>query len=172
MKIRALRIAIAVLGVICCGATLAYSAAGTVKIIQQDLPNANVIAVGKGYVPSKQISNPQKRLLAQRAATVDAYRALASAINGISGYVANGTGYLNTSGYVKGAQVQDVRYYTSGKVEVEVVAPVVLNSRTVQGKVSWDATVDGIAKEGYPIYYSERPAKQISEEEWLVMAGK
>jgi hypothetical protein len=74
-----------------------------------------------------------------------------------------------SSGFVKGAEVSDVRYFANGKVEVCLVLPVGLASNKQRENINWDAIVFDIAESGYPVYYSEKPVRQISEEEWQKM---
>lgn len=86
--------------------------------------SARIEVTGKGYPPKRNISEVRKRLLARRAAVVDAYRILSSILNGVSGSIAGGEGVLHTSGFIKGAEIKGVRYLPDGKVEVDLVLPV------------------------------------------------
>lgn len=80
-----------------------------------------VQVTGKGYPPKKEISEMRKRLLARRAAVVDAYRLLADKLGVVSDYVIGGSGYKQTRGFIKAAEIKDVRYFSDGKVEVDLI---------------------------------------------------
>lgn len=148
-----------------------YSAAD-VLIVEERLPEAQLKVTGKGYPPRRGKSTTQRRLLAQRAATLDAYRTLAATLNGISGYIHGGTGALQTSGYIQGARVSQVRNYSDGKTEVDLVLPVNLIGKEVGGRLAWDGIVRDINRQGYQSYYLVEPKGQITEEEWLQLIEK
>lgn len=150
----------------------AQAGAGIINVVEKELPAAYVIATGKGYPPRKDLSPAQKRLLAQRAATIDAYRSLSSTIRGVSGYIVNGTGCITTSGFVRGAELSSVRYFPNGKVEVDLTLPVNISGNRTIAKIDWDSVVANISRRGYPVCYTERPVQQISEEEWIQMRSK
>lgn len=163
-------ICLAVLGlVLMCGVNKAQAGTGMISVVREELPSAKIVVTGKGYSPNRDISPTQKRLLAQRAATVDAYRVLASTVKGISGYVVDGNGYVVTSGFVRGAELSNVRYFANGKVEVDLLLPVSLYSGKNIGKADWDTVIGNISRRGYSVCYTERPVKQIGEQEWLEM---
>ena len=139
-----------------------------VRIVENKLPNAEITATGIGYPPRRRVSPAQKRLLAQRAATVDAYRILAGTLSGISGYIEGGrSGYIRVSGYIKGAAVIQVREFADGKIEVDLSLPVSLGGKEVTRGVAWDKIIADISKKGYSVYYLRLPERKISEEEWL-----
>lgn len=163
---------IVVLGVAFLEKGNAQTSIGVVRVVERKLPKAEVMATGIGYPPRRGLSLAQKRLLAQRAATVDAYRVLAGTLSNISGCVVEGSGYIQVSGYIKGASVTQVREYADGKVEVDLTVPVNLRGRAIRGKTVWDRTIADINKRGYPIYYLKQPKEQISEEEWLEIIKK
>lgn len=163
----------AVLSLVCMSVgDKAQAGTGIINIVERELPAAHVIATGKGYPPRKDLSPVQKRLLAQRAATIDAYRAMSSTIRGVSGYIVNGTGYVTTSGFVRGAELSNARYFPNGKVEVDLTLPVNISGDRITAKVDWDSVIANISKRGYPVCYTERPVQQISEEEWMQMRIK
>lgn len=107
MKKRVLSIGLVILGLVC----------GEVDRAQA----AWLLVTGKGYPPRREISEPRKRLLARRAAVLDAYRLLAVRLTSTSECIIGGTGYRHIRGFIKGAEIKDVRYFPDGKVEVDLV---------------------------------------------------
>lgn len=153
---------------LCQGLDFVCAETGIISVEERDLPRASIFATGKGFPPERDISATRKKLLTKRAATLDAYRILAATLKGVSGYIADGNGYIQTSGYIRGAEVSNVRYFTDGKVEVDLILPV--NFRTA-GSKDWNSIMSDISGRGYPVCYSEGQAKQITEEEWLKLRG-
>lgn len=167
-KVFSILIANAVLGLVLSrGGGLAQAASGVVRVLEDKLPKAEITATGIGYPPKRKISVAQKRLLAKRAATIDAYRTLAATVRGVEGYIIKGSGYIQTSGYIGGVSVTQVREFADGKVEVDLSLPVSFVGYEAGGKVTWDKTIANIGKKGYPVYYLKQPKREISEEEWL-----
>lgn len=166
MNRKVFNIVLVVLGLVCGEAGKAQSATGAMGIVKEELPSARIEVTGIGYPPKRNISESQKRLLAQRAAIVDAYRVMSATLRGVSGYVVNGSGFLQTSGYIRGAEIKDIRYYINGKVEVDLVLPVSFQAKGVSRNINWDSVVSDISNRGYPVYYNEKQTKQITEEEW------
>lgn len=169
---RVLIIGFAMLGLVWGGAGRAQSITGAIRVVEKELPLARIEVTGKGYPPKRDISEIKKRLLAKRAATVDAYRVMSAILNGVSGYIAGGAGYIQTSGFIKGAEISNLRYFANGKVEVDLVLPVNFLVKGVNKNIDWDSIVRDISRKGYPVYYIEKPVRQISEEEWLEIQGK
>lgn len=127
MKMRVLVVVLTTLCLAFFCAGDAQSAVSTVKIVEGSCSNSTIVVVGKGYAPVRKFSDTQRKLLAKRAAVLDAYRNLSAKLSGMSSRVQNGTGCFNTSGYIKGAEIRKVRYYCNGMVEVELVMPIVFN---------------------------------------------
>lgn len=169
---RVLIIGLVMLGLVWEGAGRAQSITGSIRVAEKELPLARIEVTGKGYSSKRQISETQKRLLAKRAATIDSYRVMGAVLNGVSGYVTGGEGCIQTSGFIKGAEISDVRYFADGKVEVDLVLPINFLVKGVNKNINWDNIVRDISRKGYPVYYIEKPVQQISEEEWLEIQGK
>lgn len=173
-KVFSTLIASAVMGfALSSGGGIAQAASGVVQVVEAKLPDAEISVTGTGYPPRRKVSPSQKRLLAKRAATVDAYRVLAATLNGVSGYIkGGGEGYLLVSGYIKGAAVTEIKEFADGKVEVKLSLPVTFVGKKVGEKITWDKIIADINKKGYEVYYLRKPKKQISEEEWLEITEK
>lgn len=166
---------LALLGLAYLGISEAQSASrtyGVISVVKEKLPGASIKVTGIGYPPRRNISFTQKRLLAERAAVIDAYRVMAITLRGVSGYVTNGSGYIQTSGFIRGAEVLDKRYYINGKVEVDLELPVNFLVKGVNERVNWDNIIGDISRRGYPVYYTEKQVKPITEEEWLELQSK
>lgn len=104
MKTRVLSIGLVILGLVC--------GAGEAQTVW-------IQVIGKGYPPKREISDVRKRLLARRAAVVDAYRLLAEKLSGVTPAI----GYRHTRGFIKGAEIKGVRYLPDGKVEIDLGLP-------------------------------------------------
>ncbi len=88
-------------------------------------------ATGEGIYPNDSSMNPyQKKLMAKRAATIDAYRKLLERVNEIQVdsqtkmkdlLLQNDQVTAKVSGFIRGAEVADVRSDQEGIVEVDVV---------------------------------------------------
>ena len=142
-----------------------------IRIIEQDLPLARIEVTGVGYPSGKHISSPQKRLMAKRAATVDAYRKLGETINGMSRFIYDGAERIQSSGFIRGARITGVRYYTDGRVDVSLLLPVSLRSNPRGRQDSWSNIIAYIDARYCPVYYTEEPVRQITEEEWLKLTN-
>lgn len=117
MKVRVLSIGLVIIGLACLGAD--KPCAQTVKA-----QISWIEVTGKGYPPNKEISQARKRLLAKRAAVVDAYRLMAERLGETGRQIAVDSGYRHVSGFIKGAEIKKVRYFHDGRVEVDLVMPV------------------------------------------------
>lgn len=107
MKMRVLSIGLVLMGLVC----------GEVGKAQTVL----ISVTGKGYPPKRRISETRKRLLARRAAVVDAYRLISVRLSGMPECLPGGSGYIHTHGFIKDAEIKNVRYFPDGKVEVDMV---------------------------------------------------
>lgn len=114
MKKRVLSIVLIILGLVFGGVPMPRHGLGKAQA-------AWLLVTGKGYPPRKEISETRKRLLARRAAVVDAYRLLAEKLSGIPECIVGSSGYKRTRGFIKGAEVKGVRYFPDGKVEVDLI---------------------------------------------------
>ena len=142
-----------------------------IRVLEQDLPLAGIEVTGVGYPSGKHISFPQKRLMAKRAATVDAYRKLAEIINGMSRFIYDGAERIQSSGFIRGARITEVRYYADGRVDVSLLLPVSLRSNPRGRQDSWSNIMADIDARYCPVYYTEEPMRQITEEEWLKLTS-
>jgi len=100
------------------------------------------------------------RLMAERAAVVDAYRNLALALGQGREVIAEGRRYVTASGYVVGAHIVQTRYYPGGRVEVDM-----------EMEVPHPPAAPPIEPPPRPAEPApqrvEKQQRQISEEEWL-----
>ena len=116
---------------------------------------------GKGSSPYRARRRVQARLLARRAATVEAYKRLTEILGTFSSYLVEGSGYIQADGFIKGAEVSGVRYLSCRRCEVDLMLPVCLKrgaERRIQG-AGYTVLRDGIPLEYHP--------REITEEEWM-----
>jgi len=102
-------------------------------IVLERLKTESVIfmATGEGVYPEdSSMSSAQKELMAKRAATVDAYRKLLKKVNEIEVnsesrledlLIKHDEVTVKVSGFIRGAQIIDVRTERDGVVEVDVM---------------------------------------------------
>ena len=109
MKRKTVAIVILLLVITCFSPAIVSEAAG-----------ALIKAKGEGFAPARIQRPNQARLLARRAAIVDAYRNLLRALNDASGHIPSVRAYIEEDGFIRGAQILDEVTYPDGKVEVEV----------------------------------------------------
>lgn len=123
-------------------------------------PGCGVVRVtGVGLPPRIYATRAQLHLMAERAAVVSAYRNLTLALGQGSQVVANGSRYVTASGYVLGARLAQTRYYSDGRVEVDMTLA-----------VEHPPTAPAIEPPppmGAPPLKTEKQRRQISEKEWL-----
>jgi hypothetical protein len=102
-------------------------------VVLERLKTESIIfkATGEGVYPEdSSMSSAQKKLMAKRAATVDAYRKLLEKVNEIEvnsesrledSLMKHDEVTAKVSGFIRGAQIVDVRTEQDGIVEVDVV---------------------------------------------------
>ncbi|MCX7825285.1 MAG: hypothetical protein N2689_06970 [Verrucomicrobiae bacterium] len=116
-----------------------------------------VYATGVG-LPRANAPRGQARLMAERAAVVSAYRNLALALGQGTQVVSNGTRYITSSGYIPGAQIVQTRYYSDGRVEVDITL-------AVQHPPSAPAIEPPPAPSRAEVVKTQK--REITEKEWL-----
>ena len=104
--------------------------AGIIVLETLKTETVTIKATGEGVEPSdSNLTNAQKRLMAKRAATVDAYRKLVEKTKLIqvdsktllSDYmVENDSLSAKVSGYIRGAKIEGYRWLGDGTAEVDV----------------------------------------------------
>ncbi|MCK5161535.1 MAG: hypothetical protein KAQ99_08185 [Candidatus Aureabacteria bacterium] len=118
-----------------------------------------VVGTGKSSA-SSYYGKSQKKLMARRAALIDAYRNLARALAGFSGRVIK-SGNIKSNGYIVGARCVETRYYKDGTVQIIMEMPGIREKR-------------GCKREGIKVYNDElvsidRKTFAVTEQEWLGM---
>lgn len=134
------------------------------SIISFDSQSGQTIlhTVGVGFEPrSRSLSAVQKRLLAKRAAMVHGYRNLVRAANQIPFRRKNFPYAVEeTSGFIKGVEVDQVRFFGDGKVEVDMRLPLNGNVR------SFKQVQEIFIPHEIPVYEIKKEKKYISKEEY------
>ncbi|MDP8218098.1 MAG: hypothetical protein P9M03_05175 [Candidatus Theseobacter exili] len=127
---------------------------------------ARVIVTGLGKPPRRALSAPQKRLLAERAARVDAYKNLLRAVGSMESNLYKGSGVIQSDGYINGVQIREYRYYSDGSVELDLA----LNVRMLPGNKPLPASVKAAnysVKDKGKEYTVKKQTHEISKNEWL-----
>ena len=117
---------------------------------------------GVGKYPRSGRTPAQKRLLAERAAKVIAYRNLLRATNQLEPVIIN-KGTLYVDGFLKGAEIVQKRYMSNGTVEVDMRLNV-----NLKGGGEHHSNVEIIEKEIEKCGYS---AGVVSDEQHPVTAS-
>jgi len=131
---------------VCSGSGLAY-AEQTVRITYGQSQKENIVLLvtavplqdayvlrfrvsGSGFPPQNVSSPGQRRLLAERAARIDAYRQLLIANKALTGEKAG----RNIEGYIRGAEVKKTSYESDGKVRV-IVEQSIYEGQEIGGRI-------------------------------------
>ncbi len=116
-------------------------------------------ATGMGYYSLKYArEEARQRLMAERAARVDAYRKLSKAYGIVQRRVYGDAEETRVSGYIPGVQVIETRYYGNGKVEVDAVLPL--------DQAKSDRDKGGLDSEGFLGCEVANGPVEISKEEY------
>jgi hypothetical protein len=145
-------------------ATTASAADGAGYAFQPNTPTSGqgvVRVTGVGYPPPAVKSPAQQRLMAERAAVVTGYRNLALALGQGSEVVTDGKRYISTSGYIRGAQIVQRRYYSDGRVEVDMALAVQHPPSAPAIEPPTPPQTQG------PVPKVETQKRQITEKQWL-----
>lgn len=120
-------------------------------------------ATGIGVLPQGR-SRAQARLMAERGAKVRAYRNLVQAVDRLSSLLAEGTGVVTASGFIRGARVIEKRYLPNGKVEVKIALDVHFSNSQMACE-EW--ITHRIRVYGLPIHHVDHEVRELSEEDWI-----
>lgn len=135
------------------------------------IQDARMHVTGTGMPPRRAIGTAQGRLLARRAAVVDGYRKIATATYRWR-VQAGGPEYYKPRrhvAYVRGAVVEAERYFSDGRVEVELSAPPpepVVDPSTPDG---WRRFRNTASRAGMVVVTEpavDTARREISREEW------
>jgi hypothetical protein len=148
--------------------TLTGEASGSVQPPEGEPIVTRIRVTGRGHAPRRAMSDSQSRLMAKRAAMVEAYKNMAKALGKLETRVVDGTGYESVSGFIEGIELKETRYYPNRDVEVdiELVAPIQSQSEEPQSSQS----SEGNLKREKPILI-EKGGARISESEWKKIFG-
>lgn len=79
-----------------------------------------LVATGRGRQPWRSANKAQARLMAKRAAMVEAYKNMAGMLGMSDSQPKEGTGTERVKGFIRGARLKEARYYANGDVEVDI----------------------------------------------------
>lgn len=128
---------------------------------------AHVTATGRGRAPRQAKSEAQLRLMAKRAAVVEAYKNAARRMGLARSSPEGGTGVETVGGFIRGVELKEIRYYRGGDVEVDVEFTV--PSPPGEPGPGEARGEDGAAGEG-PLFV-EKGGGPMAEEEWRAILG-
>lgn len=79
-----------------------------------------LVATGRGRQPWRSANKAQARLMAKRAAMVEAYKNMAGMLGMADSRPKDGAGTERVKGFIRGARLREARYYADGDVEVDI----------------------------------------------------
>jgi len=128
-----------------------------------------LIATGRGHPPASPGSKAKQRLMAKRAAMLEAYKNMVKQTGGVTSRPAGGTGYERAAGFLKGARLVETRYYQNGEVEVDIELPGTLCRK-------WEmfsaAPEEDREEHNAELISGEKGGGKISETEWHEVLGQ
>ncbi|MCX6356845.1 MAG: hypothetical protein NT045_03050 [Candidatus Aureabacteria bacterium] len=150
---------------------LAAAATGSRPCIAQSIPASPravepVIVTGRGKAPPYRESKAKQRLMARRAAMLEAYKNVAKVVGRTEGDVRRGTGTERVEGFVVGARLIETRYYGNGDAEVDLELP-----GKAWAMFSAAPPPRDDARDDEPITV-EKGGGTISETEWREILGR
>lgn len=119
---------------------------------------------GRGRMPRRAGSEAQLRLMAKRAAVVEAYKNVARDLGQARSIVAGGTGSETVCGFIRGVELIETRYYRDGDVEVDV-------EFTVPAPLPPADSMDVAPGCAEGLLLVEKGGGPMREEEWRAILG-
>ena len=124
---------------------------------QESYP-VTITVTGIGKPAARGRSSAQKRLLAERAATVHAYHKLVGAVNNIDQkYIPKDTIILS-SGFIRNARIIQKRYLNNGTVEVDIA-------------LTFNSTAELLENKMFT-YRVDNNEHEVSIEQWQELVSK
>lgn len=128
-----------------------------------------LIATGRGRQPWRSASKAQARLMAKRAAMVEAYKNMAGMLGMSDGGPREGTGGEHVEGFIRGARLKETRYYANGDVEVDLEMTIPAGGVREGSSESAAGKAEGKDRE---LLFVEKGGGTIGESEWREILGK
>ena len=122
-----------------------------------------LVATGRGRQPWRSANKAQARLLAKRAAMVEAYKNMAGMLGMADTRLGVGTGTEHIRGFIRGARLKEARYYANGDVEVDIEMELPAGSWCEESSES-AARKTQVTDAG--LLFVEKGGRTIGESEW------
>ena len=126
--------------------------------------NGVIISTGIGKPPQHIRKPAQRRLLAERAAKVMAYRNLMQAARRMEPVMVE-SGTISVDGFLKGARIVQKRYMSNGSVEVDMKLNVNLKGGVRQNDNTVEVIEHKIASYGYPVGVVSEETHEVTRDE-------
>ncbi|MCH7505118.1 hypothetical protein IID04_05765 [PVC group bacterium] len=121
----------------------------------------SLVAIGYGKIAQDRGRLPtQEKLMAKRAAMLDAYRKLSGGLRSISSHIQNGNTVLEQSGFIKGAKIMRYNILQNNYFEVELAVPITFMDSVSPAKIEKMAVV-------YPKPFNQNQGEPIDRDEWV-----
>jgi hypothetical protein len=128
-----------------------------------------VVATGRGRQPWRSANKAQAKLLAKRAAMVEAYKNMAGMLGMSDSRPREGTGTEHVEGFIRGARLRETRYYINGDVEVDIEMAIPTGS---VGEGSSESAAQKAQVKDAELLFVEKGGGTISESEWRELLSK
>ena len=131
--------------------------------VQQRPCSAILEATGVGKAPRGR-SPAQARLLAERAAKVQAYRNLIRSVDRLSPLIQGEAGIVASTGFIHGVKVVEKIYLPGGRVKIRMI----MNLNFANTETACDAWImEKIKMYNIPVFRVDRKIVEVSERDWI-----
>ncbi|MBI1871112.1 MAG: hypothetical protein HYS07_07970 [Chlamydiae bacterium] len=133
------------------------------ETVKENACGALLEATGIGE-PRQGYSPTQARFMAERAATVRAYRNLVRAVDQLSPVLARESSVVSMTGFIHGARIVEKSYLSGGRVEVKIVMDL---SFPHASSNCGEWVSEKVRGQGLPVDQVDRHVTEISEDQWV-----
>jgi hypothetical protein len=129
---------------------------------------ARLRVTGRGHPPQRAMSESQSRIMAKRAAMLEAFKNMAKALGKVQTHLTEGTGHESVNGFIKGMELMETRYYPNKDVEVDI--ELAIQAQDHPEGVRPSPAMEGACAKEKPILI-EKGGGRISVSEWKKIFG-